>query len=91
MSKSKDKKKKNLIDQAEFLWERAQVQAAGAQKNLDIAVETFKNFIGEMPEDQVKLTEQKIAEQQETIKDFLMAARDAYAARLEEASAIISE
>jgi len=85
MSKTKDKRKKRAVEHAKFLWERAQLQAASAQKNLDGAVETFKIFKGEMPEDQVKATEQQIAEQQEIIKDFLMAAHSAYIERMQEA------
>ena len=46
MSKTQDKRLQRKIDHAEFLWQQAQLKAAMAKTELDLAVITFKDLQG---------------------------------------------
>ena len=72
MSKTQDKRLERRIEQAEFLWERAQVKAASAQSVLDYMVEQFNKFKEELTPEQVTATEEQIAIRQKEIEDFIM-------------------
>ena len=82
MSKTQDKRKQRKIEHAEFLWQQAQLHAALAKTELDLAVESFKDAVGELTEEQVKATEEKAQEQYKRIEDFLMTEKEKYLERL---------
>ena len=82
MSKTKDKRKQRQLEQAEFLWQRAQVTAAVAKEQLDLAVKTFKDLSGELTEEQVKATEEKTQEQYKRLEEFVMTEKERYLERL---------
>jgi len=82
MSKTQDKRKQRKIEHAEFLWEQAQLNAALAKTNLDLALESFKDAMGELTEEQVKATEEKAQEQYKRLEDYLMTEKEKYLERL---------
>lgn len=82
MSKTQDKRKQRRIEHAEFMWKQAQLRAAFAKTELDLALQTFKDAMGELTEDQVKETEEKAQEQYKRIEDFLMREKEMYLERL---------
>lgn len=82
MSKTQDKRKQRKIEQAEFLWQQAQLRAALAKTELDLAIVTFKDAMGELTEEQVKETETKAQEQYQRIEGFLMSEKERYLERL---------
>lgn len=82
MSKTQDKRLKRRIEQADFLWERAQVKAASAQSVLDYMVEQFNKFKEELTPEQIEATEDQIAMRQKEIKEFLMSEKESYEKRL---------
>lgn len=82
MSKTQEKRKQRQLEQAEFLWERAQITAAVAKEQLDLAVKTFKDLAGELTEEQVKETEGKTQEQYQRLEEFLMTEKERYLERL---------
>lgn len=82
MSKTQDKRKQRKIEHAEYLWEQAQLNAALAKTNLDLAVESFKDAMGELTEEQAKATEEKAQEQYKRLEDYLMTEKEKYLERL---------
>ena len=82
MSKTQDKRLQRRIEQAEYLWERAQIQAASAQSVLDYMVEQFTKHKEELQEEHVKQTEEQISLRQKEIEDFLMTEKAQYEKRL---------
>ena len=82
MSKTQDKRTQRKIEHAEFLWEQAQLNAALAKTNLDLALESFKDAMGELTEEQVKATEEKAQEQYKRLEDYLMTEKEKYLERL---------
>ena len=82
MSKTQDKKLQRRIEQAEFLWERAQVKAASAQSVLDYMVEQFNKFKEELTPEQITSTEEQIALRQKEIEEFIMGEKTEYEKRL---------
>ena len=82
MSKTQDKRKQRRIEHAEFLWEQAQLNAALAKTNLDLALESFKDAMGELTDEQVKATEEKAQEQYKRLEDYLMTEKEKYLERL---------
>jgi molybdopterin converting factor small subunit len=82
MSKTQDKRKQRRIEHAEFMWKQAQLRAAFAKTELDLAIQTFKDAMGELTEEQVKETEEKAQEQYKRIEDFLMKEKEQYLERL---------
>ena len=82
MSKTQDKKLKRRIEQAEFLWERAQIKAASAQSVLDYMVEQFNKHKGELQPEHIEQTEEQIALRQKEVKEFLMEEKQKYEDRL---------
>lgn len=82
MSKTQDKRLQRRIEQAEFLWERAQVKAASAQSVLDYMVEQFNQYKEELTPEQVTQTEEQIALRQKEIEEFIMGEKTEYEKRL---------
>lgn len=82
MSKTQDKRKQRKIEHAEFMWQQAQLHAALAKTELDLAVVSFKDAMGELNEEQVKATESKAQEQYQRIEEFLMSEKEKYLERL---------
>ena len=82
MSKTQDKRKQRKIEHAEFLWKQAQLKAALAKTDLDLAIETIKDAMGELTEDQVKATEEKAQEQHKRIEEYLMSEKELYLERM---------
>ena len=82
MSKTQDKRRQRKIEQAEYLWEQAQLRAALAKTELDLAMVTIKDAMGELTEEQTKATEEKAQEQYKRIEDFLMGEKERYLERL---------
>ena len=82
MSNTQDKRKQRKQEHAEFLWERAQLNAAMAKTQLDIAIETFKDLNTEMTDEQKNQTENKANEQYTRIKEFLMSEKELYLERM---------
>lgn len=82
MSKTQEKRIKRKTDHAEYVWKQAQLRAALAKTELDLAIETFKDAMGELTEDQVKETEDKAQEQYKRIEEYLMTEKEKYLERL---------
>ena len=82
MSKTQDKRKQRKIEHAEFLWQQAQLHAALAKTELDLAVVSFKDAMGELTEEQVKATEEKAQEQYQRLEEYLMTEKEKYLERL---------
>lgn len=82
MSKTQDKKKQRIEEHAEFLWKDAQLKAAMAKTELDLAVETFKDLNAEMTPEQIKQTEEQVQIQYKRIEDFLMSEKERYLERM---------
>jgi hypothetical protein len=82
MSKTQDKRKQRKIEHAEFIWKQAQLRAALAKTDLDLAVESFKDAMGELTEEQVKATEEKAQEQYKRIEEYLMSEKELYLERM---------
>lgn len=82
MSKTQDKRLQRRIEQAEFLWERAQIKAASAQSVLSYMVEIFEKNKEELTPEQVKETEEQIDVRQKEIENFLMNEKKEYEKRL---------
>ena len=82
MSKTENKRRQRKIEHAEFVWKQAQLKAALAKTELDLAIETFKDAMGELTEDQVKATEEKAQEQYKRIEEYLMSEKELYLERM---------
>ena len=82
MSKKLEKRKRKKIRHAKARWEQAQLRAALAKTELDLAIQTFKDGMGELTEEQVKATEDKAQEQYKRIEEFLMQEKEKYLERL---------
>ena len=82
MSKTQDKRNQRKQDHAEFMWQQAQLKAALAKTNLDLAVETFKDLNKEMTEEQVKTTQEQTEIQYKRIEQYLMSEKELYLERM---------
>ena len=82
MSKTQDKKTQRKTEQAEFLWNQAQLRSALIKNQLDLAVQTFKELSGEMTEEQIKATEEQTQIQYKRIEEYLMKEKEKYLERL---------
>mgnify|MGYP003657236393 CR=1 FL=1 len=82
MSKTQDKRLQRKQDHAEFMWKQAQLKAALAKTNLDLAVETFKDLNKEMTEEQVKATQEQTEIQYDRIEKYLMSEKELYLERM---------
>ena len=87
MSRTKEKQQERLREHAEYVWEQAQMRAALAKTQFDIAVEVFRDMNSEMTEEQIKATEEQIAIKEKEIEDYLMSERDKYVQRIAELNA----
>ena len=82
MSKTQDKRLQRKQDHAEFMWKQAQLKAALAKTNLDLAVETFKDLNKEMTEEQIKATQEQTEIQYKRLEEYLMSEKEAYLERM---------
>ena len=82
MSKTQDKRFERKQEQAEFLWQRAQLNAAMAKNQLDASVHLFKELNKEMTTEQIQQTEEQAKLQYDKIEKFLMSEKEAYLARM---------
>ena len=82
MSKTQDKRLQRKQDHAEFMWKQAQLKAALAKTNLDLAVETFKDLNKEMTEEQIQATQEQTQIQYKRIEEYLMSEKDLYLERM---------
>lgn len=82
MSKTQDKKIKNKIEHAEYLWGQAQMKAAAMQQMLDIATGEFETHKEELEADVVKTIEEQIALRKKDIETFIMGEKDIYLERI---------
>ena len=82
MSKTQDKRLQRKQDHAEFMWKQAQLKAALAKTNLDLAVETFKDLNKEMTEEQIKATQEQTEVQYKRIEEYLMSEKELYLERM---------
>lgn len=82
MSKTQDKRQQRKLEHAEFMWQQAQLKAALAKTDLDLAIQTFKDYVGEMTEEQVQQTLEQAKEQYKRIEDYLMSEKELYLERL---------
>ena len=82
MSKTQDKRKQRKEEHAEFLWQQAQLKAALAKTDLDLAVLTFKDLQGEMTPEQIKATEEQAEIQNKRIETYLMSEKEKYLERM---------
>jgi len=82
MSKTQDKRLQRKQDHAEFMWQQAQLKAALAKTNLDLAVETFKDLNKEMTQEQVKATQEQTEVQYKRIEEYLMSEKELYLERM---------
>lgn len=82
MSKTQDKKKQRKEEHAEFLWHQAQLNAAYAKTELDLAVQTFKDLNKEMNDEQVKATEEQTKIQYKRIEEYVMSEKEKYLERM---------
>ena len=82
MSKTADKRLQKRIEQAEYLWEQAQLKAATIQSALDYAVDQFNKHKAELPLEIVEQTEDMIAQRQKEIKELLMKEKDLFLKRM---------
>jgi hypothetical protein len=82
MSKTQNKRLQRKQDHAEFCWQQAQLKAALAKTNLDLAIETFKDLSNEMTEEQVKATQEQTETQYKRIEEYLMNEKELYLERM---------
>lgn len=82
MSNTQDKRTKRKEEHAEFLWRQAQLKAAMAKTELDLAVETFKDLNKEMTIEQIQATEAQVENQHKRIEEYLMTEKDIYLERM---------
>ena len=82
MSKTQNKKKQRKEEHAEFLWQQAQLKAALAKTDLDLAILTFKDLQGEMTPEQIKETEEQAEIQHKRIETYLMSEKEKYLERM---------
>jgi hypothetical protein len=82
MSKTQDKKLKNKIEHAEFLWNDAQMRAAMMQQTLQIAIGEFETHKDELEAEVIKTVEEQIELRKRDIKTFLMGEKGKYLERM---------
>lgn len=82
MSKSQQKKNDRILEQAEYLWEQAQLQAAFAKQQLDAAVNIYNNEKHEMDNEEQAKTNEQIGLRNKEIEAFLTEERQKYLDRL---------
>ena len=82
MSKTQDKRLQRKQEHAEFMWQQAQLKAALAKTNLDLAVETFKGLNKEMTQEQIQATQEQTEIQYKRIEEYLMSEKELYLERM---------
>ena len=82
MSKTSDKRAKVKSDHAEFLWTRVQLTAASMQAAHDDAIKVWEQHKDNLTDDQNAEVQSQVDIRQEQIKNYLMAGKDEYMARV---------
>ena len=82
MSKTQDKKIKNKVEHAEFLWNDAQMRAAMMQQTLDIAIGEFETHKEELEPGVIATIEEQIELRKKDIETFIMGEKDKYLERI---------
>jgi hypothetical protein len=82
MSKTQDKKLKNKVEHAEFLWNEAQMKAAAMQQILDIAIAEFEEHQEELEAEVVATITEQIAIRKKDIEDYLMGEKNKFIERI---------
>ena len=82
MSNTSDKRLQNKVDHAEYLWQQAQLKAAMAKTELDLAFEVVKDLNKEMTPEQMAQVEEQLNLQYKSIEEFLMSAKGEYLNRM---------
>jgi len=82
MSKTQEKRLRVKQEHAEYLWHQAQLKAALAKTELDLAVETIKDLNNELTEEQIKETEEQVQVQYRRIENYLMTEKELYLERM---------
>jgi hypothetical protein len=81
VSKTSEKRLERRLEQAEYLWEQAQLKAATIQSALDYAIDQFNKHKDELTPEVIEQTEDMIAQRQKEVKEFLMGEKDLYVKR----------
>jgi hypothetical protein len=82
MSKTQEKRLRVKQEHAEYLWHQAQLKAALAKTELDLAVETIKDLNKELTEEQIKETEEQVQVQYRRIEHYLTSEKELYLERM---------
>ena len=81
---SRSKHLTRSIERAEFLWARAQMQAAAWSEIIEDAVNTYEEHKESVTEEGQQRVDEMITEQRKKIEEFVMKSKDEYLARLKE-------
>lgn len=79
-----DKKRNKYLANAEDKFQKEQLQAAAAMEQINKSAAIIDLNKDELTEDQLKEVYGAIATRRQEVQEFLMAARDKYAAKLKE-------
>jgi DNA-binding NtrC family response regulator len=79
-----EKKKDKRLANATAKWEKEQLQAAMAAEQIDKAVATIMQYKDELTEEQLKDVLEQTRVKKAELEEFLIAARNKYAAKLDE-------
>lgn len=79
------KKARKRILHAEMVWERDRIKAALMKEQLEKSIAVFNMYKDSFIEEEIVFAEQKIAERQQDIRDFVEAAKQKYLNKLQEA------
>jgi len=82
MSKTKDKRLKTKVEHAEYLWKQAQLKAAMAKTELDLAFEVVKDLNEDITEEQLQEIKAQLQLQYKSIETYLMGEKDNYLERM---------
>lgn len=82
MSKTQDKRLQTKVDHAEYLWKQAQLKAAMAKTELDLAFEVVKDLNKDLTEEQMQEIKAQLELQYKNIETYLMGEKDNYLERM---------
>lgn len=89
MSKTQDKRLLRKTEQAEFLWQQAQMRAAMMQQVLDVAIGEFETHEDELDPETVAQVKEQIAFRKKDIETYLMTEKDAFLKRITLATEVL--
>lgn len=81
---SNTKKKDKRVAHATMVWEREQLSAAMAAEQIDKALAVVMQYKDELTEEQLQAILEQSRQKKVEVEQYLMAARDKYAKKLEE-------